>query len=486
MAAAMALLPSCSSCPGVSEPGVLHHSHLTSQSRMSQVLALLEQLVEAHGQISLSIGLPREVIGLPREATNRQQENTSDNTEEQEVQEQEVQKQEVKEQTGKGQDHKQFERVEEFEVPKQDQVLAKVEGYGYRRKEEQEEQEQKQQEQGYERWHGNDQDLEVLEDRERNTKTSVREDSDLAKNNPDVTLKEFLDDSEAEPVHTNVFVKSEEKSDILCMCGKKLANYVNFNNHIQKFHVDEQFIICSTCGIEINKQKKGEHKRQYHKTRRHCDYKECEYNCATLGILRRHVNKIHLNLPRPRNYICDDCGKAFLLPFHLRDHIEIEHKGKRDFKCDECGKTFARKKHLWAHSQVHSANPKYSCPTCGKRFRSDGALWNHKKLHQRGQQLLRGDPRQLVREDKRWINNMMNIFMFLLISRLQCGGCTEDVMLVSKEKWEQHMKALHPAGMPHWCDQCNYTFLTEDDLRSHNKKYHASQGAKTRKHNIVK
>ena len=399
MATAMALPPSCSSCPGVSEPGqpkVLHHSHLTGQSRMSQVLALLEQLVEAHGHISL-------VIGLPREATGRQQENTSANTEEQEVQEQEVQ-----EQKGKSQDHKQFEKVEET-VPKQDQVRAKVKGFGYGLKEEHEDQEQEQ----HERCHASDgEPEEVLEDMERNTKPPVREDSELVKHIPDVMSKEFHKDSEAEPVHTNaVSVKSEEKSDILCMCGKKLASYVNFNNHIKKFHVDEQFIICSTCGMEINKQKKGQHKKQYHKTRRHCDYKECEYNCATLGILRRHVNKIHLNLPQPRNNICDDCGKAFLLPFHFRDHIEIEHKGKRDFKCDECGKTFARKKHLWAHSQVHSANPKYSCPACGKRFRSDGALWNHKKLHQRGQQLLRGEPRQLVREDKRWTNNRREMFM---------------------------------------------------------------------------
>ena len=43
-------------------------------------------------------------------------------------------------------------------------------------------------------------------------------------------------------------------------------------------------------------------------------------------------------------------------------------------------------------------------------------------------------------------------------------------MLVSKEKWEEHMKVLHPPGLSHWCDQCNYTFLTEDGLGSHNKK----------------
>ena len=147
--------------------------------------------MEAHGHISL-------VIGLPREATGRQQENTSANTEEQEVQEQEVQKQEVQEQKGESQDHKQFERVEEFQDPKQDQVPAKLKGFGYGRKEEQEDQEQEHEQQGQERWHGhgNDEELEEgLEDRKRYTKPPVREDSELVKHIPGVMLKEFLNDS---------------------------------------------------------------------------------------------------------------------------------------------------------------------------------------------------------------------------------------------------------------------------------------------------
>ena len=191
-----------------------------------------------------------------------------------------------------------------------------------------------------------------MEDIKSNTMPSARERSELASNIPDGMAKELNAEtcSEASALkYTSV--KSEERSDILCKCGKIFTQYLNFH----KLHANEEFIICSTCGIEINKKGEGKHNRQNHKDkmRKKCEYKECIYTCVTYGILRRHVNKVHLNLPRLKDIICDDCGKAFLQQWHLKDHIKIEHHGEKDFKCDECGKTFGRKKHLWAHSQVH-------------------------------------------------------------------------------------------------------------------------------------
>ena len=50
--------------------------------------------------------------------------------------------------------------------------------------------------------------------------------------------------------------------------------------------------------------------------------------------------------------------------------------------------------------------------------------------------------------------------------------------MASKDEMEVHMQEHHPGGEEHWCDQCNYSFLTAQLLGGHNKKYHASQGNK--------
>ena len=52
----------------------------------------------------------------------------------------------------------------------------------------------------------------------------------------------------------------------------------------------------------------------------------------------------------------------------------------------------------------------------------------------------------------------------------------------SLEEMEEHMATLHPITGAFWCDQCNYSFLDEETLYRHNKKYHASQGAKKRRY----
>ena len=59
---------------------------------------------------------------------------------------------------------------------------------------------------------------------------------------------------------------------------------------------------------------------------------------------------------------------------------------------------------------------------------------------------------------------------------------TSQVVVRDLEEMEEHMAALHPKIGGFWCDQCNYSFLGEEALKSHNKKYHASQGAKKRRY----
>ena len=107
------------------------------------------------------------------------------------------------------------------------------------------------------------------------------------------------------------------------------------------------------------------------------------------------------------------------------------------------------------------------CSSCGRGFKKNEAFWIHKKLHQRGLDVLQGQPKHLVSEAN---GELLT----------KCSGCPEEVFLDTEEKLDNHMTLFHPTGSPYWCDQCNYNFISDDELIIHNKKYHGSQGKKVK------
>ena len=260
-------------------------------------------------------------------------------------------------------------------------------------------------------------------------------------------------------------IKSE--TQFVCKCQKGFETAMAFDFHVQHIHL-KSTIMCSSCGMDIIKKDKSRHNDKYHRSSKKCQYSECDFETISRGGIRVHVNDVHLKIEKTKDFVCDDCGKGFYKMTLLRTHIIVDHLGERRHKCETCGKAFGRKKNLDKHKDVHSATNKYICGTCGRGFRNDGALWNHRQLHKRGQKLLRGEPKHVeTREGE--------------VVLLRCGGCAEKVV-VTKKEMEGHMKARHPAGKHFWCDQCNYTFVTGEELNSHNRKYHGSQGAKKRKY----
>ena len=200
-----------------------------------------------------------------------------------------------------------------------------------------------------------------------------------------------------------------------------------------------------------------------------CEFSGCEFKSVYRKILRGHFNRVHLNIPTPKDAICTECGKGFIDAYRLKSHVIADHLKLRPYKCDQCDKSFGRNKHLWSHMDVHKATDAYICPVCGRGFRNNGAFYNHKKLHTRGIVRLAGNPGHLEVEKGSF-------------KGIRCGGCVEEVVVASLEEMEEHMVALHPTIGAFWCDQCNYSFLDEETLLRHNKKYHASQGGKKRRY----
>ena len=252
-------------------------------------------------------------------------------------------------------------------------------------------------------------------------------------------------------------------------CGINVHKCQMCKSTHKTFHRNQTLTVCTECGIDVTVKYLNRHMKKYHKAKRVCEFSGCEYSSIYRRLLRSHFDRIHLNIPTPKNAICTECGKGFTDAFRLKNHVIADHLKLRPYKCKQCDKSFGRNKHLWSHMDVHKASDAYTCSICGRGFRNNGAFFNHKKLHTRGIVELAGSPRHLeVAQGSS--------------KGIRCGGCILEVVVSSLEEMEEHMATLHPTTGAFWCDQCNYSFLDEETLTSHNKKYHASQGAKKRRY----
>jgi DNA-directed RNA polymerase subunit RPC12/RpoP len=90
-----------------------------------------------------------------------------------------------------------------------------------------------------------------------------------------------------------------------------------------------------------------------------------------------------------RNYVCDLCGKGFLLEHLLANHRQSMHssreekeKGRR-FVCTYCAKGFFSKSALQEHEFLHSEKKNFGCDVCGMTFKQSSGLRAHHNRHHR-------------------------------------------------------------------------------------------------------
>nr|KAG5705395.1 hypothetical protein BaRGS_011167 [Batillaria attramentaria] len=80
----------------------------------------------------------------------------------------------------------------------------------------------------------------------------------------------------------------------------------------------------------------------------------CSYSTNYRGYIQRHVLARHTPEPRPRPFVCDQCGKSYLDRSMLSQHRQQIHVRDKTFHCHFCPKFFYQKRLLTQHLRTHS------------------------------------------------------------------------------------------------------------------------------------
>ena len=143
-----------------------------------------------------------------------------------------------------------------------------------------------------------------------------------------------------------------------------------------------------------------------------------------------HPNQSGQTSNTSRKFVClySGCHKSYVNSNDLKIHIMAKHTNRRPFKCEECIKTFVTKSHLKSHQKTHSKRRKF-----------------HYKLKRGGDRNIR------------------------------CEYTDCDTYFKNKTALAIHTKRYHTTVKQFECNECLRKFLTELQLKEHQKILHSKQ-----------
>ncbi|KAK7889202.1 hypothetical protein WMY93_024762 [Mugilogobius chulae] len=143
------------------------------------------------------------------------------------------------------------------------------------------------------------------------------------------------------------------------------------------------------------------------------------------------------NPPKPKKYVCEECGKQEIPPkSHLVTHM-VTHTGEKPFSCSECDARFSQKQNLVRHMTIHSGERSYTCPVCGKSFSHKHSVQLHMLTHT-------GE------------------------KPFSCSLC--DSRFTKKPHLNRHVKCCHNGEKPYSCLVCHRSFTQKFDVQRHMKR----------------
>ena len=165
-------------------------------------------------------------------------------------------------------------------------------------------------------------------------------------------------------------------------CNKKYQSEKCLQQHMVTAHSGVQYI-CSQCPKSF----RTTQLRQCHEKKIHAEKtfkcQECDQMFSGQGYLNGHIRKIHV---KAKDKICPHCGEAFsstnITSFNA--HVK-RHTNDRQYSCETCGKDFLIPSHLKQHMKRHTLP--FHCDLCDERKGSMFDMEAHKRQVHGGVQL---------------------------------------------------------------------------------------------------
>ncbi|XP_077286440.1 uncharacterized protein LOC143911438 [Arctopsyche grandis] len=199
------------------------------------------------------------------------------------------------------------------------------------------------------------------------------------------------------------------------ICGKTLFGTVAFKMH-KRVHRGERVYKCSHCDVAFMKN----------------------------SALTAHIERIHINPPPQKSYVCHLCGKIVKSSAYLKIHLN-GHNTEMRHECEICKRRFRLRSSYCSHKWTHVTERTFLCSKCEMRFKTKRALKRHMTVH-------------------------------VEVCAFKCNICSK--MLKSSYTLRQHKLNVHKNEGPHDCDVCSASLATKDNLKQHFRAIHSNAPGK--------
>lgn len=265
--------------------------------------------------------------------------------------------------------------------------------------------------------------------------------------------KIYYDEKELED-HEKTCKGDSRKNCTKCSFNSNV--YKELCDHTMQCHPEVQILKCSECdmiflhGFKLKAHMRS-HQPQQERPKKKRDRPKKLYKCPLCDREMRSQSGLQSHISshnQIRPFTCTECDCHFSSKGSLRVHRNTVH-GTSSFQCDRCPFTckskFALRKHV---GLIHEQTLLFECERCKKRFSKERKQQLHMAL------VHMGDGACLVD----------GVSPFPLLKVYKCEECPHSTFSLYRSKAHA---ITHTGIMPYQCEQCEKSFVVQDELKRH-------------------